>query len=131
MSDSQSSLSEFISEELELTQLHQLGRQLANEVARLGKVVAVYECDFAISSKKYKLEVAKAKVLYKDSRMSPTMINAIAETSQCAVEASNELQCVEALLLIGKAELEGRDKQYTMVKKLIDLKVQELRVFRG
>ena len=131
MLGNQNELTEFIPEELEPTQLNQLGRQLANEVARLGKVVATYECDFAIKTKKYKFEVAKAKVLHKDSKMTPTMINAIAETSEGVIIACNELQCAEALLLMSKAELEGRDKQYTMVKKIIDLKVQELRTFRG
>ena len=124
-------LAEFIAEELEPTQLYQLGRQLANEVARLGKVVATYESDSMIKTKKYKLELAKAKVLHKEDKMTPTMINAVAETTDCVIDASNELQCAESLLLIGKAELEGRDKQYTMVKKIIDLKVQELRTFKG
>lgn len=124
-------LGEFISEEMTPQQLNQLGTQLANEVSRLGKIVATYESDFTIKTKKYKLELAKAKILYKDSKMPPTMINAIAETCESVITASNELQCAESLLLIGKAELEGRDKQYTMVKKIIDLKVQELRTFRG
>lgn len=124
-------LGEYISEELNPSQLNQLGAQLANEVNRLGKVVAGYEGDFAMKSKIYKLELAKAKVLYKDTKMQPTMINAIAETSDSVVAAGNDLQCAEAVLLMSKAELEGRDKQYTMVKKIIDLKVQELRTFRG
>lgn len=36
-------VNEFIPEGLELPQIDQLGRQLANEVARLGKTVANYE----------------------------------------------------------------------------------------
>lgn len=124
-------LGEYISEDMSPPQLNQLGAQLANEVNRLGKVVAGYEADFAIKTKAYKLELAKVKVLYKDAKMQPTMINAIAETSDSVVAAGNDLQCAEAVLLMSKAELEGRDKQYTMVKKIIDLKVQELRTFRG
>jgi hypothetical protein len=124
-------LGEYIIEELTPSQLSQLGAKLASEVNKLGKVVAGYESDFAIKTKIYKLELAKAKVLYKDARMQPTMINAIAETTESVIVAGNDLQCAEALLLMGKAELDGQDKQYTMVKKIIDLKVQELRTFKG
>ena len=124
-------LSEFIPEGLEIPQLDQLGRQLSNEVERLSNVVGKYEADFADKTKKHKLEIAKAKVLMKDSKYSPTMINALAETTPEVISASNYLQQAEANLIVGKAELEGRDKQYQMVKKVIELRVQELRVFRG
>ncbi len=59
------------------------------------------------------------------------MINAMAEIDETVVAADDAVQLAEAKLLIGKAELDGRDKQYQMIKKIIDLKVQELRVFRG
>lgn len=124
-------MNEFIPEGLEIPDLDQLGRQLSNEVSRLVKVVANYESDVSARTKEYKIELAKAKVLMKDTKYTPTMINAIAETSPSVMSAGDKVQEAEAVLLIGKAELEGRDKQYQMVKKIIDLKVQELRVFRG
>jgi hypothetical protein len=124
-------LPEFIPEELEAPQLDLLGRQLSNEVARLGKLVAQYESDYTAKTKAYKLELAKAKILYKDAKYNATMINAMAETSEAVQKAANELQQAEAILIIGKAELDGRESQYQMVKKIIDLKIQELRTFRG
>ena len=124
-------MNEFIPESLEPIQLEQLGRQLSNEVTRLGKIVAGYEVEVTTKTKAYKLELAKAKILQRDSKYSPTMINAMAETSEGVVMAGNYLQQAEANLIVGKAELEGRDKQYMMVKKIMDLKIQELRTFRG
>jgi hypothetical protein len=124
-------LPEFIPEELEAPQLDLLGRQLSKEVARLGKLVAQYESDYTAKTKAYKLELAKAKILYKDAKYNATMINAMAETSEAVQKAANELQQAEAILIIGKAELDGRESQYQMVKKIIDLKIQELRTFRG
>lgn len=124
-------LPEFIPDGLEIPNLDQLGRQLANEVTRIGKKVAEYEVDVASKTKAHKLAMAAAKVLFKDSKYTPTMINAMAESSDDVKTAADALQQAEALLLIGKAECEGRDKQYQMVKKIIELKVQELRVFRG
>jgi len=124
-------MNEFIPEALEIPKLDQLGRQLANEVARLSKVVAKYKSDVSIKSKVYKLELAKAKVLLRDSSYTPTMINAMAETTPEVMAAADSLQQAEVILLIGKAELEGREKQYQMVKKIFELKIQELRVFRG
>jgi hypothetical protein len=124
-------LNEFMPEGLEPVQLEQLGRQLSNEVMRLGKIVAQYESEFTHATHKYKLELAKTKILYKDSKLAPTMINALAETCDRVVIAGNELQQAESNLLIGEAELSGREGQYQMVKKIMDLKIQELRVFRG
>ena len=124
-------MNEFIPESLEPIQLEQLGRQLSNEVTRLGKIVAGYEVEVTAKTKAYKLELAKAKILNKDSKYNATIINAIAEVSDDVVMASNYLTQAEANLIIGRAELDGVDKQYMMVKKIIDLKIQELRVFRG
>lgn len=124
-------MNEFIPEGLEPIQLEKLGIELSNEIMRLNKIVAKYENEFSAANKKYKLELAKAKVIYRDTKYTPTMINSIAETCDIVVMFGNELQQVEANLLIGKAELSGKEGQYQMVKKIMDLKIQELRVFRG
>lgn len=107
------------------------GIKESNEVARLGKLVGKYESDLTAANKAYKLALARAKIMFKDTKYAPTMINAFAETDEAVIKAADAVQLAEVRLLIGKAELEGRDKQYQMVKKIIDLKVQELRVFRG
>lgn len=120
-------MNELIPNDLSPQQLYEYGIKLANEVSVLGKVVAGYEKEVTTKAKAYKLEIAKAKILNKDSKYSPTMINALAETSVDVVTASNLLMQAEANLIVGKAELEGRDKQYMMVKKIMDLEIQTMR----
>lgn len=124
-------MNEFIPDDLQPAQLDKLGRELSNEVARLGKIVAQYESKLVEVSKAYKLALARAKIMFKDTRYAPTMINALAETDETVIQAADAVQLAEARLLIGKAELDGREAQYQMVKKIMDLKIQELRVFRG
>lgn len=123
-------LPEFIPEELEATQLYQLGCKLSNEVARLVKIVGGYEIGFKSAQREYKRALGKAIVMHKDVK-SATLIKAMAEGEPYVDELATLLEQAEVLLIMGKAELEGRDKQYQGVKKLIDLKVQELRTFRG
>ena len=123
-------MNEFIPQDLEPVQLDKLGRELANEVARLGKIVAGYEVEVTAKTKAYKLEMAKAKILLKDSKYSATIINALADSEPDVVKASNYLQLAEANLIIGKAELSGREAQYQVIKKIMDLKIQELRALR-
>lgn len=125
-----STLPEYISEDLEAPQLHQLGCKLSNEVARLTKVVGGYEIGFKSAERNYKRALAKAMVIHKDCK-GATMIKAMAENEPYIIEQAGLVEKAEVLFIMGKAELEGRDKQYQAVKKLIDLKVQELRTFRG
>lgn len=130
MSYDPSTLPEFIPEEIEATQLYQLGCRLSNEVARQAKIVGGYEVGFKSAQGAYKKALAKAIVMHKDIKTT-TVLKAMAEGEPYVVELATTLEQAEVLLIMGKAELEGRDKQYQGVKKLIDLKVQELRTFRG
>ncbi|SFM09359.1 hypothetical protein [Pelosinus propionicus] len=123
-------LPEYISEELEAPQLHQLGCKLSNEVARLTKIVGGYEIGFKSAERNYKRSLAKAMVMHKDYKVA-TIVKAMADNEPYIIDQAALLEKAEVLLIMGKAELEGRDKQYQAVKKLIDLKVQELRTFRG
>lgn len=124
-------MNELIPDNLEPAQLYKLGTDLANEVAVLGKVVAGYESEYTAKTKAYKLELAKAKIIHMDSKYSATIINSLAEVSADVVVAGNYLMQAECNLIVGKAELQGREQQLMMVKKVMDLKVQELRTFRG
>lgn len=130
MSYDPGTLPEFIAEEMEANQLYQLGCKLSNEVARLAKIVGGYEIGFKSAERAYKRAVGKAVVMHRDVRVA-TIVKAMAEGEPYVQELATILEQAEALLIMGKAELEGRDKQYQGVKKLIDLKVQELRTFRG
>jgi hypothetical protein len=124
-------VNEFIPEGLEPVDLDKLGRELSNEVTRLGKIVAGYEAELTTKTNAYKRALAKAKILYKDTKYPATIINALAEEDEQVVLAAKYMEQAECNLIVGKAELEGHDKQYMMVKKLLDLKIQELRVFRA
>jgi hypothetical protein len=123
-------LPEYIAEDLEAPQLFNLGCKLSNEVARLSKVVGGYEIGFKAAERSYKKALAKGMVMHLGFKAA-TIIKAMAENEPYVIEQANLLEKAEVLLIMGKAELEGRDKQYQGVKKLIDLKVQELRTFRG
>lgn len=124
-------LPEFIPDNLEPPQLDRLGRELSNEMKRLSKLVGQYEADVTAAEAEYKREYSKALVMNDAPRRTPTILKAIADCDSNVIKAADDLQQKKAKLTMGKAELEGRDKQYQMVKKLIDLKVQELRTFRG
>ncbi|AIF51236.1 hypothetical protein [Pelosinus sp. UFO1] len=69
-------------------------------------------------------------VMHKDFKVA-TIVKAMAENELYVIEQASLLEQAEVLLIMGKAELEGRDKQYQGIKKLIDLEVQELRTSRG
>ena len=125
-----STLPEFISEDMEAPQLFKFGCKLSNEVARLTKIVGGYEIGFKSAERSYKKTLAIAIVIHKDMKTA-TVVKAMAENEPEVEEQALLLEEAEVLLIMGKAELDGRDKQYQGVKKLIDLKVQELRVFRG
>ena len=125
-----STLPEFIPEEMEVAQLYQLGCRLSNEVARLAKIVGGYEIGFKSAERAYKKAMGKAIVMHKEVRTA-TIIKALAEGEPYVDDLAILLEQTEVLLIMGKAELDGRDKQYQGIKKLIDLKVQELRAFRG
>lgn len=123
-------LPEFISEDLEPSQLFQLSCKLSNEVARLSKIVGGYEVAFKTAQRNYKNQLSEEIVLHREVKTA-TVLKAIAESEPYVKELAVILDQSEVLLIMAKAELDGRDKQYQGIKKLIDLKVQELRTFRG
>ncbi|WP_373325640.1 hypothetical protein [Sporomusa paucivorans] len=111
-------------------QLDELLAALTDEVMRLSKVVAGYEVAAKLSAGNYKKAQAKAALLLKGAA-SPSIVKLIVEGNEDVIQALNIWQGDEALYLMGKAELEGRTAQYQAVKKLIDLKVEELRAFKA
>jgi uncharacterized protein YbaA (DUF1428 family) len=110
--------------------LDKLATKLSNEVARLLKVVAGYEIDVKAKEKAYRKAQGKAAVLNKSAGQI-SIVKIIIEDEPEVKFAADALQSAEAIWIMGKAKLEAVDKQYQMAKKLIDLRVQELRVFRG
>lgn len=111
-------------------QLDQLLTALADEVMNLSKKVAGFEVQSKLSAGAYKKAQAKATFLLKETG-TPSMVKTMVEGQEDVVQAFNVWQGDEALHVMGKAELDGRTAQYQAIKKLIDLKVEELRAFKA
>lgn len=111
-------------------QLDELLAALADEVMRLSKIVAGYEVQAKLSAGEYKKIQAKVAFLLKSSG-TPSIVKLLIEGNDEVVNARKVLEGDEAILIMGKAELDGRTAQYQAVKKLIDLKVEELRAFKA
>jgi len=124
------SIPEFIPDDLTPGELDRLTNGLSNEVARLAKIVAGYEIDMKLKEKGYKKSLSAAIVLNRGEG-TPSIVKCIAEQTKAVLEAADAWQGAEALYIMGKAELDGREAQYQSAKKLVDLKVQEIRSFKG
>ncbi len=111
-------------------QLDELLSALTDEVMRLSKVIAEYEVRAKLSAGEYKKAQAKAAVLLKDCG-TPSVVKLMIEGQENVIRAMDVLNGDEALYVMGKAELEGRTAQYQAVKKLVDLKVEEIRAFKA
>lgn len=111
-------------------QLDELLSELADEVMRLSKVTAGYEVATKLSAGEYKKAQAKAAVLLKGYG-TPSIVKLMIEGQEEVIRALDVLNGDEALYVMGKAELEGRTAQYQAVKKLIDLKIEEIRAFKA
>ena len=125
-----SQLPEFIPDDLSPGELDRLTTALANEVAKLSRAVGTAHVDMKLKDGGYKKALAAAVVLNKDMG-TPTIVKCIAEQEHTVLAAAGICQQAEALYLMLKAELDGREAQYQAAKKLVDLKVQEIRSFRG
>ncbi|WP_333594384.1 hypothetical protein [Anaerospora hongkongensis] len=123
-------LPEFIPEDLSPGELDGLTTALSNEVARLARLVGTYAINMKTKEKVYKKKLSAAIVLNKD-KGTPSIVKCIAEQTRDVLDAEDEHQQAEALYIMGKAELDGREAQYQGAKKLVELKVQELRSFKG
>jgi len=123
-------LPEFIPEDLSPGELDGLTTALSNEVARLARLVGIYAVDMKLKEKGYKRKISAAIVLNK-GKGTPSIVKCIAEQVDDVLTAGDEYQQAEALYIMGKAELDGREAQYQAAKKLVELKVQEIRNFKG
>lgn len=111
-------------------QLHELLVDLSDEVMKLAKDVAAKEVAVRISTGKYKAAQARASFLLKGTA-SPSVVKLIVEGNEEVATARDVLIGDEAMHTMAKAELEGRTAQYQGIKKLIDLKVEEIRAFKA
>lgn len=121
---------DYVPEEATPGSLIGLVSMLADEVAKARSITARYEAELAEKKKTYKRELNIAKVLHRDNK-TPTIINALAETTPAVMVAEDELTIAEANLRLSEGRYDGVLAQYQSIKKAIDLKLEELRTFRG
>ncbi len=119
-----------IASDLNPAQLHDLLMALSDEVMKLSRDVAAKEVAAKMSAGKYKMAQAKVAFLLKGTA-SPSVVKLIVEGNEEVAAARDVLIGDEALYTMAKAELEGRTAQYQGIKKLIDLKVEEIRAFKA
>lgn len=119
-----------VTSDLNPAQLDQLLTALADEVMKLTRAVAGYETAAKLSVGKYKKAQAKAAFELKQAG-SPSVVKMLVEGDETVQAAYDALIADEAIQAMGKAELDGRTAQYQAIKKLIDLKVEELRAFKA
>jgi len=110
-------------------ELERLVTALSNEVMLKSQMVASYEISFKMADKEYKRALARAVVMNRGEG-TPTIVKSMAEASPAVVVAADKLQADEAIYIMGKAELEGREAQYQAAKQVLQLKIQELRSLR-
>jgi len=117
-------------ETLPPAQLDKLCMQLSERIQQLCNVVAGYEVDVSAKTKAYKRAQAKAAVMV-DKNIPPSLAKMAIENDSEVIAAADALEQAQSLLIMGKAELAGVEAKYQGVKKIIDLKVSEIRSFRG
>jgi len=111
-------------------QLQKLCMKLSERIEQLCNVVGGYEVDVSAKAKLYKRAQAQAAVMV-DRKIPPSLAKMVIEAEPNVMAAADELEQAEATLILGKAELAGVEAKYQAVKKIIDLKVCEIRNFRG
>lgn len=98
----------------------------SNQIATLADQVATYKQDAAIKLTKYKRELAKAIVRYSGSGTA-SYVKAKAETDNLVATALDELDAAESLYTLAKAELDGYEAVFIALRKISELRRQELR----
>ena len=117
-------------ETLPPAQLDKLCMQLSDKIQELCNTVGGYEVDVNAKAKLYKRAQAKAAVLI-DKKIPPSLAKMAIENDTEVITAADALEQAQSLLIMGKAELAGVEAKYQGVKKIIDLKVSEIRSFRA
>lgn len=102
----------------------------SNELATYSLTVAKYENDLADAEMKYKREYARAVILNQRAKNS-MLTKAMAEIDAGVVTSGNELAKVKAVLILGRATLEGLTNKYVALRKIANLKQTELTTMGG
>ena len=104
--------------------------ELSEEIQERCRTVAEYENSYSQSRVETKRATAKAIAVLQKS-MSPSMAKIVADADEEVIKAQDKEQEALALLTMGKAELDGMTARFQALKKSLELKIEEIRHFRG
>ena len=105
-------------------------QSLAAEISDRTRTVAEYEIDYRQSQIDLKRAIAKYTVRQKGIA-TPSVLKIMADSDGAVIEAQDKEQQAFAVLTIGKAEVEGMTARFQAAKKALDMKIEEVRNFRG
>ena len=103
---------------------------LAEEIERVAKYIAQHEIDFRQSTIDVKRAQAKAALRLKGTS-TPSIIKMLMDGDGQVQEAQDSEQSSYAMLVCGKAELEGLTARFQAAKKSLDMAMEELKAFKG
>ena len=111
----------------------ELSRQcqaLAAEISDRTRTVADYEIAYRQTQIELKRAVAKFTVRQKGVA-TPSVLKIMADSDGAVIEAQDKEQLAFAVLTIGKAEIDGMTATFQAMKQAVNLKIEEIRAFRG
>ena len=103
---------------------------LSEEIQDRARTVAEYEINFRAAQTETKRAIAKATIRLKGTA-TPSIIKTMADADGGVIEAQDKEQAAFSILTIGKAEIEGMTARFQALKKALDLKIEEIKAFRG
>lgn len=103
---------------------------LSEEIQDRTRTVADYEITFRAAQTETKRAIAKFTVRQKGVA-TPSVLKIMADSDGLVIEAQDKEQTAFATLTIGKAEIDGMTARFQALKKALDLKIEEIKAFRG
>ena len=103
---------------------------LSEEIQDRTRTVADYEIAFRAAQTEVKRAVAIATVRMKGTG-TPSVVKVMADADGQVIAMQDKEQAAFALVTIGKAELDGMTARFQALKKALDLKIEEIKAFRG
>ena len=103
---------------------------LADEISARTRTVAEYEIAYRQKQIELKRAVAKYTVRQKGVA-TPSVLKIMADSDGAVIEAQDKEQEAFALLTLGRAEVDGMTARFQASKQALNMKIEEIRAFRG
>lgn len=103
---------------------------LSEEIQDRTRTVADYEIAFRAAQIELKRAIAKYTVRQKGVA-TPSVLKIMADSDGLVIDAQDKEQAVFAIMTVGKAEIDGMTARFQALKKALDLKIEEIKAFRG